>query len=158
LKPGDKIFFKPGQSEAVVLEADDDKWTAVIQMEEGLRLSCKYSDLGTIPPSSGKKRFPPAGTKQGTGPGGALAAEKGKLDLDLRGKLVDQAITLLDKFLDDALLVDLPFVRIIHGKGTGALKEAIHKHLPGSHPEVEFSMAEPAQGGAGVTIIKFRKT
>jgi DNA mismatch repair protein MutS2 len=83
--------------------------------------------------------------------------EKGKLELDLRGKLVDQALLSLDKFLDDALLVNLPFVRIIHGKGTGALKEAIHKHLPVSHPGAEFAMAEPAQGGAGVTVIKFKK-
>jgi DNA mismatch repair protein MutS2 len=54
--------------------------------------------------------------------------------------------------------VDLPFVRIIHGKGTGALREAVHKHLPAHHPNVEFSMAEPAQGGAGVTVVKFKKT
>jgi DNA mismatch repair protein MutS2 len=79
------------------------------------------------------------------------------LEIDLRGKLVDQALPMVDKFLDDALLAALPFVRIIHGKGTGALREAIIKHLPTSHPDVEFSMAEPAQGGAGVTVIKFKK-
>jgi DNA mismatch repair protein MutS2 len=75
----------------------------------------------------------------------------------LRGKMVDQALPLVDKFLDDALLSGLPFVRIIHGKGTGALREAIHTHLPIHHKNVEFTMAEPSQGGAGVTVVKFRK-
>ena len=153
LRPGDKIFFKPGNSDAKVVTADDDKQESVIQLEGGLKLSCKYSDLGVmtktnvlprpvIQPSS----VMPEGSRDG----------KGQLELDLRGKKVDQALALLDKYLDDALLVNLPFVRIIHGKGTGALKEAIHKHLPASHPQVEFSMAEPAQGGAGVTVIKFK--
>jgi DNA mismatch repair protein MutS2 len=82
---------------------------------------------------------------------------KGKLELDVRGKLVDQALPLLDKFLDDALLVGLPFVRILHGKGTGALKDAIHRHLPGAHPGVEFALAEQAQGGAGVTVVRFKE-
>jgi DNA mismatch repair protein MutS2 len=153
LQPGDKIFFRPGNSDAKVVTADDDKQESVIQLEGGLKLSCKYSDIGVmtktnvlprpvIQPSS----VMPEGSRDG----------KGQLELDLRGKKVDQALALLDKYLDDALLVNLPFVRIIHGKGTGALKEAINKHLPASHPQVEFSMAEPAQGGAGVTVIKFK--
>ncbi len=70
--------------------------------------------------------------------------------------MVDQALPLVDKFLDDALLADLPFVRIIHGKGTGALKEAIHKHLPVQHPSVRFEMAEQSQGGAGVTVVRLK--
>jgi DNA mismatch repair protein MutS2 len=84
--------------------------------------------------------------------------DKGKLEIDIRGKMVDQALPLLDKFLDDAMLMNLPFVRIIHGKGTGALKEAIHKHLPSAHPGVEFAIAEPNMGGAGATVVKFKKT
>jgi DNA mismatch repair protein MutS2 len=157
LKEGDRVFFKSGNCEVRIAAADDDKEEAVIQMDNGMKLSCKYSDLGlvskTAPPS---KPFVPR--REGTGLSGSNGRDdKGKLELDLRGKLVDQALSMLDKFLDDALLVDLPFVRIIHGKGTGALKEAIHKHLPSAHPSAEFSMAEPAQGGAGVTVIKFKK-
>ncbi len=153
LKEGDSVFFKPGQCDVKILSADEDKGEAVILMENGMKLSCKYSDLGRVT-AAPKPVAPP----QATGVLGAKALdEKGKLELDLRGKMVDQALPLLDKFLDDALLVNLPFVRIIHGKGTGVLKEAIHKHLPAAHPNVEFSMAEPAQGGAGVTVIKFKK-
>jgi len=153
LKEGDAVFFKPGNSDVKILSADEEKGEAVILMENGMKLSCKYSDLGrvtTVPK--------PVARPQTTGVLSAKALDdKGKLELDLRGKMVDQALPMLDKFLDDALLVNLPFVRIIHGKGTGALKEAIHKHLPGAHPNVEFTMAEPAQGGAGVTVIKFKK-
>jgi len=155
LQEGDKVFFKPGQCDVLVLSRDEDKLDAVIQMENGMKLTCKWSDLGRV-----SKTPKPVSSTPST-PSGVLSQkameEKGKLEIDLRGRLVDQALPLLDKFLDDALLVNLPFVRIIHGKGTGALKEAIHKHLPANHPGVEFTMAEPAQGGAGVTVVKFKK-
>ena len=156
LAAGDRVFFKPGNCDVSVVTADDEKWEAVILMGNGLKLSCKYADLGRVskeapPPPAPKPMTPEAvmGTK--------ALEDKGKLELDLRGKMVDQALPLLDKYLDDALIVSLPFVRIIHGKGTGALQQAIHKHLPAAHPNVEFSLAEPAQGGAGVTIIRFKK-
>ncbi len=156
LKAGESVHFKPGNSKVLVLSADDDKAEAVIQMENGLKLSCKYSDLGHV-----TQQLKPAPLPRPPATGvmsSQSMEEKGKLELDIRGKMVDQALPVLDKFIDDALLVGLPFVRIIHGKGTGALKEAIHKHLPQAHPGLEFSLAEPAQGGAGVTVIKFKQT
>jgi DNA mismatch repair protein MutS2 len=155
LKEGDTVFFKSGNMDVKVLSADDEKSEASILMPNGLKMSCKYTDLGkrskapVVPPS--RPIFKAGGQALGS------RDSMGKLELDLRGKMVDQALVLLDKYLDEALLVDLPFVRIIHGKGTGALKEAIHKHLPKSHPTVEFSLAEQSQGGAGVTVIKFKK-
>ncbi len=155
LKEGDSVFFKPGNSEVRVVSADEEKEEAIILMDNGMKMTCKYSDLGRV------VKTPKPITAQPTQAYGVLSPkameEKGKLELDLRGKMVDQALPMVDKFLDDALLVNLPFVRIIHGKGTGALQEAIHKHLPQSHPGIEFAMAEPAQGGAGVTVIKFKK-
>ncbi len=154
LAAGESVHFKPGRCKVLVLSADDDKAMADIQMENGLKLSCKYSDLGHV---TQQLKPAPLPRPQATGVMSSKAMEeKGKLELDIRGKMVDQALPILDKFIDDALLVNLPFVRIIHGKGTGALKEAIHKHLPASHPGVEFALAEPAQGGAGVTVIKFK--
>jgi DNA mismatch repair protein MutS2 len=156
LKEGDKVYFRPGHCEVTVASADEEALTAVILMGNGLKLSCKYSDLGLL----SKNPLPPKppSRPQATGALSPQALEeKGKLELDLRGRLVDQALPMVDKFLDDALLVGLPFVRIIHGKGTGALKEALHKHLPASHPGLEFALAEPAQGGAGVTVVKFKK-
>ncbi len=155
VKEGDSVFFKPGNCDVKVVSADEEKYEAVILMENGMKLSCKWSDLGRVSqaPKPARTVHPQAGGVMSS----KSLEEKGKLEIDLRGKLVDQALAQLDKFLDDAVLVNLPFVRIIHGKGTGALKEAIHKHLPTAHPGVEFALAEPAQGGAGATVIKFKK-
>ena len=155
LKEGDSVYFKPGECNAKILSADEEKQEAVIQMENGLKLSCRYGDLGKI---SKNPKAAPAPRPPATGVMSQKSLdEKGRLELDLRGKMVDQALLLVDKFLDDALLVDLPFVRIIHGKGTGALQQAIHKHLPTSYPGLEFAFAEAAQGGAGVTVVKFKR-
>ena len=153
LKEGDSVFFKSGNCDVKVVSADEEKGEAVILMENGMKLSCKYSDLGRVTAAPKPLAKPQASPVMAS----KAMDDKGKLELDLRGKMVDQALPMLDKFLDDALLVNLPFVRIIHGKGTGALKEAIHKYLPSAHPGVEFAMAEPAQGCAGVTVIKFKK-
>jgi DNA mismatch repair protein MutS2 len=153
---GDKVLFKPGDCNVLVVGVDEDKSEADIQMDNGMKLTCKFSDLGRVSKAAPvvKKHYVPTAASQVLG--SKAMSEKGSLELDLRGKMVDQALPLVDKFLDDALLSGLPFVRIIHGKGTGALKEAIHKHLPIQHPDVDFSMAEPAQGGAGVTVVRLK--
>jgi DNA mismatch repair protein MutS2 len=154
LKEGEKVLFKPGNCDVKIIDANEDKGEAVIQMENGMKLSCKYSDLGRVSQVPSK----PKASLQVSGVLSAKAMdEKGSLEIDLRGKMVDQALPLVDKFLDDALLTSLPFVRIIHGKGTGALRVAIHKHLPLHHKNIEFSMAEPSQGGAGVTVVRLKK-
>jgi DNA mismatch repair protein MutS2 len=62
-------------------------------------------------------------------------------------------LALVDKYLDDAFLSSLTRVRLIHGKGTGTLGEAIQRYLSG-HPHVkDFRYAEPSQGGHGVTVV-----
>jgi DNA mismatch repair protein MutS2 len=75
------------------------------------------------------------------------------LELDLRGNRVDGAISKLDSYIDAAYTAGLPFARVIHGKGTGALRKAVQEHLS-SHPLVSKSeIAHPNAGGAGVTVI-----
>ena len=74
--------------------------------------------------------------------------------LDLRGKRVDEAIMELDKFLDKAILSNLQIVDILHGKGTGALQEAIHEHLLTLKFIGEFNFAPIDQGGTGITIVE----
>ncbi len=74
------------------------------------------------------------------------------IELDLRGQRVDQVLPRLDKYLDDAFLADLPFVRIIHGKGTGALRQAVRQQLR-DHALVKSQRSgEQGEGGTGVTI------
>jgi DNA mismatch repair protein MutS2 len=74
------------------------------------------------------------------------------LELDLRGHRVEEILPRLDKYLDDAFLAGMPFVRIIHGKGTGALRQAVRKQLH-SHPLVKSHRpGEEGEGGSGVTV------
>ncbi len=77
-------------------------------------------------------------------------------EINLLGKTVDEAIPLLDKYLDDAYLAHLPSVRIVHGKGTGALRNAVQNHLKRLRIVKEFRLGEYGEGDAGVTIVTFR--
>ena len=77
-------------------------------------------------------------------------------EINLLGKTVDEALAELDKYLDDAYLAHLPSVRIVHGKGTGALRSAVHRQLKRMKQIKEFRLGEFGEGDAGVTIVTFR--
>jgi DNA mismatch repair protein MutS2 len=77
-------------------------------------------------------------------------------EINLLGKTVDEAISLLDKYLDDAYMAHLPSVRVVHGKGTGALRNAVHNHLKRLKIVKEFRLGEYGEGDAGVTIVTFK--
>jgi DNA mismatch repair protein MutS2 len=74
------------------------------------------------------------------------------VELDLRGRRVEDGLTYVDKYLDDAFLAGMPLVRIVHGKGTGALRQAVQQQLR-DHPLVKsFRSGERGEGGSGVTV------
>ena len=77
-------------------------------------------------------------------------------EINLIGRTTDEAIALLDKYLDDAYLAHLPSVRVVHGKGTGALRAAVHKHLRRMKYVSSFRLGEFGEGDAGVTIVEFK--
>lgn len=77
-------------------------------------------------------------------------------EINLIGKTTDEAIPLLDKYLDDAYLAHLPSVRIVHGKGTGALRNAVHAHLKRQKHVKSYHLGEFGEGDAGVTIAEFK--
>jgi len=77
-------------------------------------------------------------------------------EINLLGKTVDEAIAELDKYLDDAFLAHLPSVRVVHGKGTGALRSAVHNHLTRLKYVKEYRLGEYGEGDAGVTIVTFK--
>lgn len=79
-----------------------------------------------------------------------------KTEINLLGKTVDEALNALDKYLDDAYMAHLPSVRIVHGKGTGALRNAVHNHLKRMRNVESFRLGEFGEGDAGVTIVTFR--
>ena len=77
-------------------------------------------------------------------------------EINLLGKTVDEAISALDKYLDDAYISHLPSVRVVHGKGTGALRSAVHAHLKRQKYVESFRLGEFGEGDAGVTIVTFK--
>lgn len=77
-------------------------------------------------------------------------------EINLLGKTADEAISSLDKYLDDAYLAHLPSVRIVHGKGSGILRNAVHKHLKRIRYIESFRLGEYGEGDSGVTIATFK--
>lgn len=77
-------------------------------------------------------------------------------EVNLIGLTVDEAIPVLDKYLDDAYLAHLPQVRVVHGRGTGALKAGVHRHLKGLNYVKSFRLGEFGEGDTGVTIVIFK--
>jgi len=79
----------------------------------------------------------------------------GRIVLDLHGKYVEEAIPLLDKHIDNALLASLPYIKVCHGQGSGRLYRAVHDFLR-DHPSVKnYRFAGQDEGGSGMTIVEF---
>ncbi len=78
-------------------------------------------------------------------------------EINLLGKTVDEALAQLDKYLDDAYLAHLSTVRVVHGKGTGALRSAVQNHLKRIKYVKSYRLGEYGEGDAGVTIVTFKE-
>lgn len=78
-------------------------------------------------------------------------------EINLLGRTVDEALSELDKYLDDAYLAHLSSVRVVHGKGTGALRSAVHNHLKRIKYVKAYRLGEYGEGDAGVTIVTFKE-
>ena len=77
-------------------------------------------------------------------------------EINVIGKNVDEACSMLDKYLDDALLAHLPGVRIIHGRGTGALQKGIHAYLKKQPFVKKYELADFNEGGTAITVVTFK--
>lgn len=97
-------------------------------------------------------------TKRSTGTGKIKMSKSFSVspEVNLIGMTVDEAIPVVDKYLDDAYLAHLPNVRVVHGRGTGALKAAVHKHLKKLKYVKEFRLGDFGEGDTGVTIVTFK--
>ncbi|MDR5684197.1 MAG: endonuclease MutS2 [Armatimonadota bacterium] len=111
-----------------------------------VKVRVQREDLRAAQPAAPAGRAPmPTGTAEA-----AVVPSR----LDLRGQTAEEAASALEKYLDSALLAGLPRAVIVHGKGTGALRRAVHQTLS-AHPEVRFRLAPPHEGGEGATIVEF---
>ena len=98
-------------------------------------------------------------TMQRTGAGKIRMSKSAQVstEINLLGKTVDEAVAELDKYLDDAYIAHLKSVRIVHGKGTGALRKGVHNYLKRQKHVDSFRLGEFGEGDAGVTIVEFKK-
>ncbi len=118
-----------------------------------LRSQVNIKDLVLIEDAApGSKKY----AKTGAGKLKMSKSASVSTEINLIGKTVDEAIALLDKYLDDAYLAHLPSVRIVHGKGTGALRSAVQNHLKRQSYIKSFHLGEFGEGDAGVTIAEFK--
>ncbi len=157
-KPSD---FKLGESVKVlsmnltgtVSSLPDSRGNVTVQMGI-LRSQVNISDLEIIeePSPYTPKKF--SRTSRGKiGMGKSLSVSP---EINLLGKTVDEAVAELDKYLDDALLSHLNTVRVVHGKGTGALRKGIHEYLRRQKHVKSYRLAEFGEGDAGVTIVELK--
>ena len=88
--------------------------------------------------------------------GRGLKTSTAALELDIRGCSAEEGIMQLDLYLDNAFTSHLPSVQIIHGKGTGVLRSAVHRHLK-AHPHVDsYRLGKYGEGEDGVTVVKMK--
>jgi DNA mismatch repair protein MutS2 len=82
------------------------------------------------------------------------AVESPGMELDLRGQIAEESLLRLDQYLDQAFSARLPWVRIIHGKGSGVLRQVVRQKLS-EHPQIaSYRPGEEGEGGEGVTVAK----
>lgn len=160
LKLGDGVFVIPMGLKGTVASLPNQKGDLAVQMGI-LRSQVNVRDLEllTEPEITGNAL---AGQNPGRGSGGS----KGRMqmpkaayvspEINLIGMTVDEATNALDKYLDDAYLSHLSSVRVVHGRGTGALKAGVHKYLKRLNYVKEFRLGEFGEGDSGVTIVTFK--
>jgi DNA mismatch repair protein MutS2 len=146
LVKGDAVLVRSVRQRGTVLEPPDEN--GQVQVQVGLlRLSVPVSDLGRVSePLVTITRALPDAVR--------LASRPVPAELHLRGLRVEAAVYELDRYLDQAAVARHERVRIVHGKGTGAIRAAVHEHLKG-HPLVRsFHLAEEGDGDSGVTVVE----
>ncbi len=152
LHPGDSVRVLSMNLNGIVRSEPDAKGSVFVQMGI-LRSKVSVSDLERIDEPDILTAQP---ASSGSGKIKMTKSMSVRSEINVIGKTVDDAIQELDKYLDDAYLAHLGSVRIVHGKGTGALRKGIHQYLRRQRHIAEFHLAEYGEGDAGVTIVKFK--
>ena len=147
---GDTVFLDTLNAEGVIAELDD----KAAQVQVGaLRVRASFSDMRRRTRSERReaerghaRRYEPADAQ-------LPKTESPGMELDIRGKRVDEALEILDRYINAAYNAGLPFGRIIHGKGTGRLRQAVRGYLSEHLLVSKVTQGQQQEGGAGVTVI-----
>ncbi|HZK41604.1 MAG TPA: Smr/MutS family protein, partial [Clostridia bacterium] len=138
-----------------VRELPDAKNNVVLEAGS-FRVTVPVSQLVPLKPKSKSKKKAPKAPLSKTASLSSDIVMRAGAELMLLGKRVDEALSLIDHFLDDALLAGLSPVRIVHGKGTGALRQASHDFLARDRRVVSFRQGGEGEGGDGVTVVEVK--
>lgn len=155
LQPGDAVRVRSVGLTGEILSIDEEEQTAEVQVG-GFRMQADLAELTREKRGDGKEGQParPVYESRGTS---IPAPRDVSLELDMRGWRAAEVRDRLDHYLNDAYLAGLPWVRIIHGKGTGALRQAVRDLLKEHKLVASFSSASAAEGGEGVTIVRLQE-
>lgn len=151
VKEGDIVFVYSLNTKAKVLKTID-KSGKVTVLAGVMKINVNLSDLGFVKEEEKKV------SKDSSGHGQISKAKARdiKSEISFRGYTVDEAVLELDKYLDDAKLAGLKEVRVIHGKGTGALRAGLHDFLKFNDCVKSYRLAEYGEGDAGVTVVELK--
>ncbi|TCT12182.1 DNA mismatch repair protein MutS2 [Natranaerovirga pectinivora] len=151
IKAGDKVFVSTFNQNGIVLTPPNNKGEALIQMGI-IKTKVHASNLSIINEPTENKTISTTGSSK-------VKMNKSssiKPEIDVRGYIVDDALATIEKYIDDAYLSHIPQVTLIHGKGTGALRDAIHSYLRKCKYVKSFRLGNFGEGESGVTIVEFK--
>ncbi len=162
LEVGEKVVLRTLGTEGTIITIDADEDEAEIQagslrlragLEELKRKTEEEPSSSSEGPKPKKRSSEAQSTTSKSQSSLGMRASPG-IELDLRGRRPEEALDMLDRYLEKAYLASLPFVRIIHGKGTGKLRQEVRQALK-NHPYVtSFEEGQESEGGSGVTVAK----
>jgi DNA mismatch repair protein MutS2 len=160
LKTGDRVVLRTLGTEGILssIDGEDAEVQAgslrlKVRLDELKRKSEDSDQLTAILSQQSARKHPTEPQSSSSRSSAILSASPG-MELDLRGQRAEDALDMLERYLEKAYMAGLPFVRIIHGKGTGKLRQEVRTALK-DHPQVtSFEEGGPKEGGEGVTVAK----
>ena len=147
IEKGDTVRIDIYDTPGLVVELVEDDKHAVVEFN-GLKFRTELSKLVKV---SGKIKKDKSKSNSESSKYFKMGAET---RIDIRGERVNEAIAIVENFLNDAVIAGLPFLTILHGKGTGALRQAIHEYLKMQSSIKTFRNGTLAEGGEGVTVLE----
>lgn len=140
---GDEVILIGTNSNGIVLEANNQNKIATVDFN-GFKVKIKYNELQKINKPKVKKE------------NSNFIKFDIKTKLDIRGLRAEEAIRELDIFIQDAIVNGVQRLSIIHGKGTGALRQVVHNYLDNLNIELNYHLGDLVEGGAGITIVEIK--
>ena len=152
LKVGDTVFVKSMNLKGIVTTLPDQKGNLKVRMGI-LHSQVNMNDLELVDEVTIKA---PGLQRSGAGRVSMSKSSSVSTEINLLGMTVDEAVSALEKYLDDACMAHLETVRVVHGKGTGALRKGVHDYLRRQKRVASFRLGQYGEGDAGVTIVQLK--